>query len=182
MILDPVKAFDGPIPGENLTSDTKNYPWHRPPDLIDYDEIVEYMIGQIMEPRTMNGIMSFIGAGATISSLTSYMMLTNIGKGKFQIDMALLAAGPIARLLQILAEDAGFDYDLGVDDDFERISPNMVRMALNDPDIIPDDDFIEPTEEETPEPTGLMDPSIPETVASEEEQAAMLGLNEVEDE
>ena len=34
--------FDGPIPGENFTSETKNYPWHRPPEITDYDEALEF--------------------------------------------------------------------------------------------------------------------------------------------
>ena len=27
----------GPIPGENFTSDERNYPWHRPPEYTDTD-------------------------------------------------------------------------------------------------------------------------------------------------
>ena len=33
-----LKMFDAPIAGENFTSDTRNYPWHRPPEITDYDD------------------------------------------------------------------------------------------------------------------------------------------------
>ena len=45
--------FEGPIPGENYLTDTKNYPWHRPPDLVDYDEAVSYMLDKIDEPEQL---------------------------------------------------------------------------------------------------------------------------------
>ena len=176
--------FDGPIPGENLTSDPKNYPWHRPPDLVDYDDVVEYMIGKTMQPEVLNGLMSFLKVGVPISVLVSYGMLSNIGKGKFQIDMAILAAGPIARLMQILAEDAGIDYDLGIDEDFERMSSTMLKFAMGDSDELPDSNPLEePVEQEEPTEGGLMGAdSIPTEVASDEEQAAMLGLGNETDE
>jgi hypothetical protein len=182
MVNNSADMFDAPIPGENLTSDPKNYPWHRPPDLVDYDEIVDYMIGQIMEPKSLNSMMAFVEAGFTITSLVSYAMLSNIGKGKFQIDMAVLAAGPIARLIQILSEDAGIDYDMGIEEDFERLSPVMLKMALQDDDIIPDDPAEEPTEELPLEGGGLMDDSVPVSEASEDEQNAMLGYGDEQEE
>ena len=174
--------FDGAIPGENLTSDPKNYPWHRPPDLIDYDEVVEYMISKVMEPQALNALMAFIGAGYTISSLVSYGMLSTIGKGKFQIDMAILAAGPIARLLQILAEDAGIEYNMGVDDDFKPLSATMLRLAEGDTDIIPDEEAQEPAAEPAPDAGGLMDQSVGISPATEDEQAAMLGYGSADEE
>ena len=33
-----------PIPGANYTSDTRNYPWHRPSDITTYDEAVSVLV------------------------------------------------------------------------------------------------------------------------------------------
>ncbi len=38
-----MQNFEGPIPGENYTSDTKNYPWHRPPEFDDLDKAIDYI-------------------------------------------------------------------------------------------------------------------------------------------
>ena len=39
-----MKMFDFPIAGANYAADTRNYPWHRPPDIVNYDEGVDYLI------------------------------------------------------------------------------------------------------------------------------------------
>jgi hypothetical protein len=182
MKSDAAQMFDAPIAGENLTSDPKNYPWHRPPDLVEYDDVVDYMIGKIMEPKTLNGLMTFVDSGFTITSLISYAMLSNIGRGKFQIDVAILAAGPLARLLQILAEDAGLDYVMGVEEDFKRMSPVMLKLAMEDDDIMPDDPSEENSEENPTEESGLMDESVPLAPASDDEQNAMLGYGDEQEE
>ena len=33
-----MKKLDAPIAGANYAADTRNYPWHRPPDITEYDE------------------------------------------------------------------------------------------------------------------------------------------------
>jgi len=53
--------FEAPIPGANFTADTRNYSWHRPPDLVDYDEAVGYMIDKIDEPEQIEVVYAKIG-------------------------------------------------------------------------------------------------------------------------
>jgi hypothetical protein len=55
-------------------------------------------------------------------------------------------------------------------------------MALQDDDIIPDDPAEEPTEELPLEGGGLMDDSVPVSEASEDEQNAMLGYGDEQEE
>lgn len=166
--------FDGPIPGENFTSDTRNYPWHRPPDLTDYDEIVEFMLTTVSDEYVTPAIMSTLEAGATVVGVTDYLMMTHIGKGKFPIDMAILAAGPVARFIQILADDMGVNYDLGTDEEVRTMPIAMVRelneilnpkaaISMASPEAAPE----EPVQE-----LGLGATSGPAPV---EEQEAMLG-------
>ena len=53
-----MKMFDAPIAGANYAADTRNYPWHRPPDLVNYDEGVDYLDSRITyrvwDDRTLN--------------------------------------------------------------------------------------------------------------------------------
>ena len=163
--------FDGPIPGENYTSDTRNYPWHRPPDLTDYDEIVEHILETISDEYVMPAVMSTLAAGATLASVVDYLLLTNIGKGKFPIDMGILVAGPVARYLQIMADDFGVDYDMGLDDEFAPMPINLVK-AIKEAEETKGIEF-EPTSEPDPiEETGLGMAAGPAPI---EEQDAMLG-------
>ena len=42
-LTNPIQP-NAPIPGANYTSDTRNYPWHRPPDITDVDEALEHIM------------------------------------------------------------------------------------------------------------------------------------------
>lgn len=72
--------FEGPIPGENYLTDTKNYPWHRPPDLIDYDESVSYMMDLIDEPEQIELVFAMLQIDAHISTVVSTLLLQAISK------------------------------------------------------------------------------------------------------
>jgi hypothetical protein len=165
--------LDAPIPGANFTSDTRNYPWHRPPDLVDYDEAVGYMIDRIDEPEQIEVIYAMLGIDAHITTVVATILLNAVSKGKIGIDLAILIAGPLARYIEIAAKDVGIKYEMGTEDkDRVIITPTLLKASLGIID--------EPTEEEiTEEPPaapaeGLM--TRPDTVAApEDEQAAMLG-------
>jgi hypothetical protein len=171
------RMFDGPIPGENYTSDTRNYPWHRPPDLTDYDEIVEAMLLSISNEYVLPAIMGALAMGASVSGVTDYLILSHVGKGKFSIDMGLLAAGPVARFIQIMADDFGVEYEMGVERDFSPISPKMAKLITKG---IADEEAPEmgmaPVEEPMPAEESFMTP--PSDMAPIDEQEAMLGYTE----
>lgn len=165
--------FDGPIPGENFTSDTKNYPWHRPPDLTDYDEIVQDVLEKVSDEYVLPAVMSTIAAGATVASVVDYLMMTNIGKGRFPIDMAILAAGPVARYLEIMAKDFGVDYEMGLDEAFEPLPLDMVKSLRK----ATEEKSIEFADETTTEPVKELGIGSAIGAAPSDEQEAMLGYS-----
>lgn len=181
-----MKMFDAPIAGANYTSDTKNYPWHRPPDIVNYDEGVDYMINKMQEPEHIELIYSLLKLDTQVSTVVSSLLMQAISKGKYSIDLAILMAGPIARYIGIIADEQGIKYNMGASDsDRVRITPTSLKMALG---IIDDDDTADATEEVIKESTALPEgglmgaPSADEmTAASDEEQSAMLGLVEEEE-
>ena len=170
---------DAPIPGENFLSDTRNYPWHRPPEITDYDLAVDYLIDRLAEPEQSELIYSLIELKQPLTSIVAGLMMQSIGRGKFGIDLAILAAGPVYRYLQIIAEQNGLKYETGLEDKGRiPITPTILKAAMG----IVDDEEGEIVE--TPnavilaEQGGLMgQPSAEEqTEASPDEQALMLGL------
>ena len=92
--------LDAPIPGENFTSDTKNMPWHRPPDLIEYDDAIDYFFRRLEEPDQMEMTFAMIGIDAHITTIVSTILLQAIRVGKISIDLAILIAGPLLELLK----------------------------------------------------------------------------------
>lgn len=109
--------FDGPIPGENYTSDTKNYPWHRPPEITDMDKAIEASIKQLTTRNGAYGLLNSLQAGVTIVDAADMFVTSGIGNGKWTPDFAILLAGPVARMMEIMAKDAGITYALGLDEE-----------------------------------------------------------------
>tara|TARA_R100000951_G_scaffold44343_1_gene37401 strand:+ start:5999 stop:6559 length:561 start_codon:yes stop_codon:yes gene_type:complete len=174
-----MQKLSSPIPGANYTTDTRNYSWHRPPDIVDYDEAVEYFITKMDEPYENDLVMSLIDLETPITVITASLMLQSISKGKIPIDLAILIAGPVARYIEILAKSENKTYEMGASDkDRVSITPTSLKIALglvDDATSAPE--IVERTLDEPPE-GGLM--AMPEepVVASENEQQSMLGMDE----
>ena len=176
--------FDGPIPGANFAADTKNYAWHRPPDITEYDEAVDYMINKMDDPDQHELVFSLLEIDTKVITVVSTLLMQGIARGKFPIDLAILMAGPLARYIGIIADSQGIKHDMGIDDkDRVSITPTSLRIALG---IIDDEDDEMPPEvmaEAVEEDGGLMGaPTGPATAmpAPEDEQAAMLGMMDEE--
>lgn len=173
--------IDAPVPGANLLADTRNYPWHRPPDITDYDEAVSYMISRISQEEQAELVYSLLQIDTTVTTVVSGLLMQSIAKGKIPIDLAILISGPVARYIEIIAETNGYKYDMGTDtSDRVKITPTLLKMAMG---IVEDD---EEEMEDTPEEVvsampegGLMGAPLDQDkmTASDEEQASMLGMD-----
>jgi hypothetical protein len=111
-----MNKFDGPIPGENYTSDTKNYAWHRPPEFDDLDKAIDYIGKKLTKPEAAVGLLTMIEAGLPITDLTQTFIMSGIGDGKWTLDFGLLLAGPVAHIMQIMAKSYGIKFNLGLSD------------------------------------------------------------------
>ncbi|MDA8860401.1 hypothetical protein N9014_00790 [bacterium] len=172
--------IDAPVPGANLLADTRNYPWHRPPDITDYDEAVSYMISRISQEEQAELVYSLLQIDTTVTTIVSGLLMQSIAKGKIPIDLAILISGPVARYIEVIAQTNGYKYDMGTDtSDRVKITPTLLKMAMGIVDE--DDEEMEDTPEEVvsamPE-GGLMGAPMDQDkmTASEEEQASMLGM------
>jgi len=173
--------IDAPVPGANLLADTRNYPWHRPPDITDYDEAVSYMISRISQEEQAELVYSLLQIDTTVTTVVSGLLMQSIAKGKMPIDLAILISGPVARYIEVIAQTNGYKYDMGTDtSDRVKITPTLLKMAMG---IVEDDE--EDEMEATPEVVsalpegGLMGAPMDQDkmTASDEEQASMLGMD-----
>lgn len=120
-------GFDGPIPGENFTSDTKNYPWHRPPEITELDDIVEYAAQKLMSEEGSVGLLTMMEMGVDVATLTDMFITSCIGAGKWTVDMGILAAGPISHIMCLMAKGYGIEYDLGLDSKMKGTSKHFFK-------------------------------------------------------
>lgn len=109
-----ISITDAPIPGENFTSDTKNYPWHRPPQFTSMNEAFEYIVEQIGEEDVSTSIMTMLEIGVPVARLVDMLLTAGIGGGKFTVDYAILMAGPLSHVICLMARRMDIEVDLGV--------------------------------------------------------------------
>jgi len=112
-LINPAR-LSAPIPGENFTSDERNYPWHRPPDISDLDEGIEYTVRYLTEGVTGQRYLAYIKGGVSVATVVDMVVTIGIGRGKWTPDFALLLAGPVARILMIMCKSYDIDYTLGL--------------------------------------------------------------------
>ena len=114
--------------------------------------------------------------GADVVTITTVLLLTSIQQGRMGVDLAIQVAGPISRYIEIKAENANVEYEMGLEEkDRQPLTVELKasfgcrrrRNCRYDPCATQ-----EPVEEEMEEGEGLM--SAPDE-ASPEEQALMLG-------
>ena len=172
-----MKKLEEPIAGANYAADIRNYPWHRPPDIVSYDEGVDYLINKMNEPEELELVYSLLAIEAQVATIVSSILMQGISRGKFSIDLAILMAGPLARYVGILADEQDIKYDMGISDkDRIKVTPTSLRIALGIVDGNQEEILEETIEEPVEEDAGLMSVQpIDDTVASPDEQAEMLG-------
>jgi len=173
-------SFDGPIPGENYTSDTKNYPWHRPPDITNPTDFVEESMKRVSEPEKASGILAALESGLPLADLISYSLLSAVGRGRVAIDTAILSAGPLTRYVEEMAKAEGIDYQRGWEQEPKLATKTDIEMAAG---AVPDElQAEEETEQPAPDPPqdgGLMAMSSNEP-APKDMQMQMLGYDNEE--
>jgi hypothetical protein len=173
--------FDAPIPGENYTSDTKNYPWHRPPEIDDLDAGIEYSMNALLDDEDMFfQYMAYIDGGMSVVTTTDIFVTMGIANGKWTPDFALLLAGPVSRILEIMAKAYGIKAELGLEAG-KNPPTSVFKKAARDGTLLPKDEVREEVEEalDLPPTTGAMSglgaPASTLISAPEGEQMAMLG-------
>jgi len=169
--------FDAPIPGENYTSDTKNYPWHRPPEKADYVDVVDHMVKKIGSPEGVGFVMTALNNGDTILDVVSGLVRVGVAKGRFGIDQGVLAAGPAAKFIEVLAKEAGVKAERGWQENPTIMTPERMDAYMSRKKLAPPA-AEEPEMDNEPE-EGLMSP--PKGAMGAATQSAMLGYGDEEE-
>ncbi len=173
--------FNGPIPGENYTTDTKNFPWHRPPEYTDLDEAIQACMTKLMDDENAPSYIYLIEAGMDITILTQIFLMSGVSAGKWTLDFALLLAGPVSHILVLMCKGYDVEYELGIEPTKPVVtSVFMKRMAKLEEEaeelaeetlegeVTPTDTGMEG--EEPSEPSGGFMSAPPEEAGEEEEQ------------
>jgi len=110
----------------------------------------------------------------SVAAVTDMILTLGIADGKWSIDFAILIAGPVARMLTIMAKSYKVDYEMGIETDSKFIPSESIRIEMNltekqQKEMKDEMENVEAPEGDAPTDGGLM------AMASTEEQSAMLG-------
>jgi hypothetical protein len=131
------KFLKAPIPGENLTKNTKGYSWHRPPQIVDFDEAFEYVVDTFFLPtKAIVAGMHVVKNGIPATVAIQTMLINSAAKGVFTPDMALLLAGPSYKVFTRLMDALGVKYLTGFDtpEEMKKFLDSMESTASDVPE------------------------------------------------
>jgi hypothetical protein len=114
--MNPNKFLKSPIPGENLTQDTRGYAWHRPPQFPEFDDAFEHFVDNVLvSDKKLAAAITVLQTGIPATVAVSSILLGMVANGKISPDMSLLIAGPVYKTLTKTMDAMGISYLTGFD-------------------------------------------------------------------
>jgi len=108
------QLMKAPIQGENLTKNTLQYSWHRPPQFPKYDDAFRHYIDSVIaNEEVLSGGFSLVMSGMPATTAISSLLVKMVGDGKISPDMSLLLAGPAYKVFTRMLDYADIEYLTG---------------------------------------------------------------------
>jgi len=168
-------TFERPIPGQSLTTEPKNAPYERPPEIVDPVEALNVHIENLLKPGAMEDALYFLEYGVDLVTLVQGILRGAVMEGIHSIDVSLIIAPVIHEYIKGFADADGLNYKEGWETeeeekalsyrrDAERAKKLMNKLREEEGQAIPttmkemtEEPEMEPeVEEEEPAKTGLM--------------------------
>lgn len=154
--------FNAPIPGQSLTKEPGKYAWERPPEIVDPEQVLQMHMIRLSDEDRMSAILDALEFGATdLYSLVKGMMRIGVSEGVHTIDAGMLAAPVVYEFLKTAADEAGIEYDDGLNIEQEK------EMRQRSRQIFDTNKFLQQMKDEEPEQEVVME----EEPVMEEEEA-----------
>jgi len=160
--------FAAPIPGQSLTTEPKNMPFERPPEVADPLKALDMHVEKITDSEAMEDAFYFLEEGLDLATLVEGMLRSAVMSGIHSVDVSLSIAPALHEYIKGLAVEAGVDFDEGFDKPEERQAIRYQRDAGRAADMLRkiENGELPMTENDTEQP---MEEPMEETVVAEAE-------------
>jgi hypothetical protein len=110
-VVDNMASMDRPMPGSSLTNDPDQpFPFEKAPEYTNVREASEYIFETLIEEETYIPLMGAIAEGYPLMDVTKGLLFKGFSEGKWNPDLLMLLAEPLAYMLMALAERADIDF------------------------------------------------------------------------
>ena len=119
-------------PGEAMSNNPDSpYPFESAPEFTVQREALEYLFTVITDESKYVDILIAIDTGVPIMELTQVILFKGFTEGKWNPDLLLLLAEPLAYMLMALSERQGIDYVINSDDNDEQTEEDRNLITKN---------------------------------------------------
>lgn len=122
--------FEAPIPGQSLTKEPKNYPWEKPPEMVDVDEVVGFHLNKLTEEKSLDNILLLLESGMPVNTLVEIFLTSAVMTGLHTIDVSMLVAPVLHEYVVNIAESSNIDFKEFFSEDEEGKINSKVNLLL----------------------------------------------------
>ena len=125
-----MQALNGPIPGQSLTVEPKNFPWERPPEIVDPEEAIQMHITRLSDPEMLEDVLDILEfEEVDIQTLVVGVMRGAVANGIHSIDVGMMVAPVVHEFIKQAAKAAGIDVEDGFEDKDAKKQKEEYRLT-----------------------------------------------------
>ena len=119
MAFDKITAIGAP-PGNSLTDEPGRWPWEQPPVYSNPDDAVDYVVDQLDNEKSRDGVLKLLMAGITVEELVNQISFKGFMNGYYTPDVAELIKPAVGLYIYHLALEEGIEPEMFNEKDEEE--------------------------------------------------------------
>lgn len=141
-----MEMFDAPIPGQSLTTEPKNYPWERPPEMSDVDEVISFYMKSMSSPKVIDNLLDMLELDTPVDAIVEAFTTSNVMKGMHNMDIKLLVSPVLHEYIATIGKAAGIDVKSNFDEkdtsevENEQATIQLINKRINEIEISEDEE------------------------------------------
>ena len=104
--IEAMDPYDHPVPGQSLTEEPGKHSFERPPEIVEVDDAVAYVIDKIQQSKGgKEELQKQMMAGMPIESIVNTIAFTGFTDGQWNPDVAEMIKLPLSAYFMMMAQE-----------------------------------------------------------------------------
>ena len=104
--IEAMDPYDHPVPGQSLTEEPGKHAFERPPEIVDVDDAVQYVVERVEESSGgKEDLQKQMMAGMPIESIVNTISLAGFSEGLWTPDVAEMMKLPVSAYFMMMAQE-----------------------------------------------------------------------------